>query len=250
MNTLIPPIPKPKNWSSLALFQKVRYYRTQLTPGHAPFVDKLEAKKIVKELLGDEIEVASVIRILEGPEDVHPTDMNRNWIIKATHGCGWNIFVDETSNVNQCIRLLKSWNKVFNNGIEVQYKYITPRFFIEEKIKDRWLDNGVINYKIRCIYGKAIPFITVTVEDKKNFYDFDWNLHQSPEIPFPIPKPEKFSKLIQIAETLSSPFEFVRMDFYINHEDKIYFSEYTFTPSNGVQVLPYEIEYKLGQSWV
>lgn len=246
----IPPIKKPKEWNSLALFEKIKIYRTKLTPNHSRFVDKLEAKKIVKELLGDEIKVAPLVRVLNNPEDVHPSDMKNNWIIKATHGCGWNIFLNEKTNRYRCIRLLKFWNKVYNDGIEVQYKYIPPRFFIEEKIKDRWLEDGIINYKVRCIYGKAIPFITVTVDDKKNFYDFEWNLHQSPQIPFSIPKPDQLSKLIEIAEKLSAPFEFVRMDFYINHENDIYFSEYTFTPSNGEQVLPYPIEYQLGKSWV
>jgi len=39
------------------------------------------------------------------------------------------------------------------------------------------------------------------------------------------------------------------MDFYINNEDKIYFSEYTFTPSNGVKVLSHDLEFILGKNW-
>jgi len=59
---MFPKIPKPQNWDSLDLYQKVRHYRSHLTPEHSRFVDKLEAKKIVKEILGDDIEVAKVIR--------------------------------------------------------------------------------------------------------------------------------------------------------------------------------------------
>ena len=72
----IPSIPKPKNWNSLALYQKVRHYRNHLTTEHARFVDKIEAKKIVKEILGDEIEVAKIIRILDSPNDLCDSDIN------------------------------------------------------------------------------------------------------------------------------------------------------------------------------
>lgn len=252
----IPSIPKPKNWDSLALYQKVRHYRNYLTPEHARFVDKIEAKKIVKEILGDEIEVAKIIRILNDPNDLHESDINidKDVFIKASHGSGWNIHVnkgDNRNNLNKYKKLLYSWNKVYNNGDgeEIQYTYIKPRFFIEEAVKDKIIDKDVINYKFRCIYGKAIPFITVTVGKNKNFYDFEWNLINKPEILFSIPKPLCLNKLIYCAETLAKPFEFVRMDFYINNEDKIYFSEYTFTPSNGVRVLSHDLEFILGKSW-
>ncbi len=257
---MFPKIPKPQNWDSLALYQKVRHYRSHLTPEHSRFVDKLEAKKIVKEILGDDIEVAKVIRVLDNPNDLKPADLNeqKNVFIKATHGSGWNIFIDNINNkinhikkIEEYKKLLQSWNKVYNNGDgeEIQYRYIRPRFFIEEMVKDKILEKDVINYKFRCINGKVIPFITVTVGKMKNFYNFDWILLNKPEIPFNIPKPVHLNKLIYCAEKLSSPFEFVRMDFYISNEDKIYFSEYTFTPSNGVRVLSHDLEYTLGKSW-
>lgn len=259
MSFNIPNIPimiKPKYWDSLALYQKVRYYRNYLTPHHSLFVDKIEAKNIVKEILGNDIEVAKIIRILDGPNDILESDINtdRNILIKACHGSGWNIYInkgDNRKNINKYKSLLYSWNKIYNNGDgeEVQYKYIKPRFFIEEAVKDKILEKDVINYKFRCIHGKAIPFITVTVGNKKNFYDFEWNLINKPEILFNIPKPNCIEKLIYCAETLAKPFEFVRMDFYINNEDKIYFSEYTFTPSNGVRVLSHDLELILGKNW-
>jgi len=237
----------------------VRHYRNYLNSNYAPFVDKIESKKIVKEILRDEIEVAKVIRILDNPEDIIESDvtnLQNSVYIKATHGSGWNIFIDKELDHSQKIeeykKLLKSWNKVYNNGDgeEKQYTYIKPRFFIEEIVKDKILEKDVINYKFRCINGKTIPFITVTIGKLKNFYNFNWILLINPEIPFNIPKPSNLNKLIYFAEKLSSPFEFVIMDFYINDEDKIYFSEYTFTPSNGVRVLSHDLEFLLGKSWI
>jgi hypothetical protein len=55
--------------------------------------------------------------------------------------------------------------------------------------------------------------------------------------------------LIEAASMLSKPFEYVRMDFYIA-TGGVYFSEFTFTPKNGVSRLPDEIELELGKSWL
>jgi len=72
-----------------------------------------------------------------------------------------------------------------------------------------------------------------------------------PEIPHYIQKPKNFDKMISLAEKLSSPFEYVRIDFYITDEDdKIYFSEYTFTPNNGLKSLSYDQEMLLGKDWI
>lgn len=82
---------RPANWSSLPLYKKVAIYQKYLGPLHAPFVDKLTAKKIVKSICGDEIEVARVVRILQSPQDLRDSDLQPNYLIKAAHGSKWNI---------------------------------------------------------------------------------------------------------------------------------------------------------------
>ena len=51
------------------------------------------------------------------------------------------------------------------------------------------------------------------------------------------------------AEILSKPFEFVRIDFFIDRKNDIYFSEFTFTPLGGKKYYSDEIELKLGKLW-
>jgi hypothetical protein len=78
----------------------MRYLNAQ----HAPYVDKLEAKRIVEETFSktcDKIKVAKVIRVLESPEDLRESDLDPKHIIKATHGSGWNIFVKSSSNLEE-----------------------------------------------------------------------------------------------------------------------------------------------------
>ena len=59
-----------------------------------------------------------------------------------------------------------------------------------------------------------------------------------------------FLVLKNISTILSAPFEFVRMDFYIDIEDKIYLSEYTFTPAAGFQYYSCKVEKELGKIWI
>ena len=47
-----------------------------------------------------------------------------------------------------------------------------------------------------------------------------------------IPKPANWDEMVKIAEDLASPFPFVRVDLY-NINERIYFSELTFTPAKG-----------------
>lgn len=47
------------------------------------------------------------------------------------------------------------------------------------------------------------------------------------------PKPKKLKEMLQLAKEMSSPFSYVRVDFYIIKGD-IYFGELTFTPDNGI----------------
>ena len=104
--------PPPSIWNRLPLFQKIKEYQKQLTSAISPYVDKLQAKTIVKNICGDDIHVTNVIRILESPSDFQETDINPLHIIKASHGCGWNISMTEETNVSQVRQQLESWNHV------------------------------------------------------------------------------------------------------------------------------------------
>lgn len=139
----------------------------------------------------------------------------------------------------------------------MQYKYVQKRFFIEERLSVPFL-----NVKVRCIHGRAIPFITVTNGSDEfgrgtNFYDFEWNPLRPLEIGKPIPKPGKLEEIVKMAEELSAPFDFVRIDFYVENGDEnengnrnVWFSEYTFTPSAGAQILSMEQEMHFGRLWL
>jgi hypothetical protein len=245
-------VKKPYFWNSLALYQKIKYYGENMNQHYSKYVDKLEAKEIVKHVCPD-LKTTTVIKILDDPYDINVDDLLDNRIIKSSHGSGWNIVISNETKANVPLihNTLKDWNKVYSFK-EKQYAFIKPRFFIEDVIDDKYYgkNGNAIVYMIRCIYGKPItvsPFLKNTHQISN--YDINWNLIYKNELPH-IEKPVHFDKMLKYAELLSSPFEFVRIDFHVDKNDDIYFSEFTFTPRAGMAVFSHEIEKKLGILWI
>ena len=239
---------KPNNWSDLPLYKKISYYKMQLNDNYSKYIDKIEAKNIVKNLLKKEIAVATVIRVLEDSTDFKLEDFNDTHILKSSHGSGWNIDLN-CRDIVRVKNLLIGWNKKYTLYNEIQYSYLEPRFFIEEKVTDKFMGEtgNAATFMFRCIHGKAVTF-SIKIFDKINSYDIDRNLLKPQELYITIPD-EIFEKMKTNAEILAEQFEFVRIDFYLGKNNDIYFSEFTFTPLAGRQYFSNEIEAKLGKLW-
>lgn len=238
---------KPPNWSSMPFFSKIGYYKNVLDERVVPYVDKIEAKKIVKALHED-ISVAKIVRILKNPNDFNQNDINPKYIVKSAHGSGWNINITEQTKVQDVVKSLQKWNTTYEGIKEKQYKYIKPRFYIEEKV-DGPKGGQALVYMFRCINGSPVTIGVKCAKRKvQNSYDIEWNPIM-PENLEGIERPNRLDKMLTLAAKLSEPFEFVRIDFYYVNE-KIYFSEFTFTPAGGKQVLPLELEIQFGKLWL
>ena len=232
--------PKPENWDTLPLYEKSRIYGMQLGDKEAFYSDKLAIKDIMN------IKIAPIVKVLSNINDISSKDINPNHILKATHGSGWNIDLAGVKNIALIKEKLKLWNRPYNVLKEPHYKYIRPRFIIEEKLKDKNHPNYLIAYRFRCIRGVPIA-IRVSVEDKLYDYFPDWSpMKDNPEPN--LARPEELEEMLKIAENLSNPFEFVRIDLYLTI-DGIYFSEYTFTPNCYEQIYYDSIEIELGKLW-
>lgn len=264
MASIIPPQKKPKNWTRLPLYKKVQIYQQFLGKFHAPFVDKLIAKQIVTKVCCGEILVAPVIRILSSPNDLRPEDLHPNSIIKAAHASKWNLNLKDKCSpekIPSMVQKLHQWNRTYSPGLEKQYQHIQPRFFIEEKIIDKYAhcyneigekSDDAIVYMFRCIYGKVVS-ISARLGERRNDYNPHWEVIGGFDMPFiKNPDADLLQRMIRNAEKLSAPFEFVRMDFYMGPGDDhpIYFSEFTFSPTCGLPTLPGNLEYTLAKSWI
>lgn len=167
----------------------------------------------------------------------------RRFVLKGTHGCGINIICTDKNELDiERARLqLDEWLKIDFSKIagEMHYAMITPRIICEEFL-DGLSGKRPIDYKISCFNGKAGYVLVASDRDetghtnKYDYYDLNWN--KMPYIKSSInsdrytPKPASLDEMIEIAEALSKPFPFVRMDFY-DIKGKAMLGEMTFTPA-------------------
>lgn len=208
---------------------------------YSKYVDKYEVRNYIKETIGDRY-LINLLNIYESTDEINYEELPNRFVLKGTHGCGYNIIIKDKSLINKeeiknkFAKWLKEDYSVLSK--EIQYKSIKPRIVCEEYIEDK--EGELIDYKIYCFSGKA-EFIQVISNRKSNmcqdFYDLNWNKLdlRADETPSKvnIKKPEKLEEMIRISEKLSNEFPFVRVDLYYV-DNKIYFGELTFTPKGGM----------------
>lgn len=122
--------------------------------------------------------------------------------------------------------------------------------------------SGLLDYKCYCFNGEP-KFLYIGYANMKDgkkhdllsFFDLDLNptpfyRTDHEPLPFEAQKPEKFDKMIEIAQKLSNGIPFLRVDLY-SIQSQIYFSELTFYPGSGFGPFsPPEWERKIGDMLV
>jgi len=233
----------------MPMFEKIAYFKHHIGPEYIPYLDKLQAKEVAQRTCPS-VKCAKVVRVLEGPEDIRSEDLQKPHLLKAVHGCGWNIPLHDkqAADIPVLQAQLKQWNQAYVGNEEPQYKHLTPRFFIEEYVEERGTGKhpSAAVIFIRCIHGEPVT-ISIKRGTKQNSYDVTWKPVKPLELPA-IPKPDTLSEMLEIARTLSKPFECVRIDLY-EGIDGYYFSEFTFTPTGGYRFFSMEKERELGKLW-
>ena len=114
--------------------------------------DKILLHEYSKQKLGKDI-CNKIIKIYNSSNEINFDELSDKFVLKTNHGSGYNIIVDNKTNLNQdkAKKQLDKWMKIdygeFNN--EFYYSYIKRKIFIEE-----FLGNSLKNYKFMCYYGK------------------------------------------------------------------------------------------------
>lgn len=118
-------------------------------------------------------------------------------------------------------------------------------------------ETGLLDYKFYCFQGSPeFLYISQGMENHKtakiSFVTKDWQKADFGRSDYrgfeKLPKrPEKFEKMLKLAEKLSKGVPFLRVDLYeIN--GRIYFSELTFSPCSGFMPFePIEADYEVGK---
>ena len=201
-----------------------------------------------------------LLGVYKNGSDIDFDSLPERFVLKCTHGCGYNIICRSKKNLDiEATKLqLNNWMKMNYSKVsgEIHYSLIKPHIICERYIDDLATDLP-IDYKVYCFDGKAHCTMVCTERSSSNgpifdIYDREWKdtLPYNSKCFFPdknIPKPGAYEEIIEAAECLSKPFPFVRIDFY-SINSKAIIGEMTFTPNGCVDPrYPLETQYELGK---
>jgi len=206
-------------------------------------VDKYLARDYVAEKVSDDI-LVPLIDVYEDADEVKFDELPESFVLKATHGSGWNIICRSKSDLDfsESRTTMSNWlnRNFFDVGREWAYREIQPRVVCETFLKEADGEPPT-DYKFFCFGGEPC-FIQADFDrfqgHRRNLYDTDWNLLpcslEYETDPNPHPAPALLTELLEVARKLSEDFPFVRVDLYAN-DGKVYFGELTFYPGKGVE---------------
>ena len=213
---------------------------------HDPLMEVCADKYLVRDWVkckGYSSILNDVYAVYDHESELNLNDLPDKFVIKATHGSGWNLVVKDKNSVNWFVwrKIFKSWLKgeIYWAGREWVYKSLKPRLICEKFLVDS--SNDLMDFKFHCFNGE-VHFIQVnqgrgTQDPIQNFYDLDWSVVPfGKDIDFKsdvnIPPPFQLEQMTEIAKDLSSHFPYARIDFY-EVDKKIIFGEITFFPAGG-----------------
>jgi len=222
-------------------------YRNPLLP---LCVDKYDVRGFVAERIGEEY-LNSIIGVYDRVEDIDWGKMPNRFVLKATHGSGWNLICKDKSSfdISHANKTMRRWLKrdFSLNGREWQYHEIKPRIICETYLEDGSAE-GLMDYKMFTFNG-VCKYIWVDYyktdagkglkQHLRNIYDENWIFQPNKRHLFPngkgddVAKPKCLKEMISLASKLSVDFPLCRVDFYVLDNKKPIFGELTFSPANG-----------------
>lgn len=247
-----PNLEQPTNFSEKLQWLKLNY--------HNPLQTICADKYLVRDYLskkGYDAILSKVICTVDSVEKLDIKSLPDKFVIKATHGSGWNLICTDKKKINWFWwkKIMNIWlhNNIFWPGRECPYKNMKPRLLVEEFMTDK--SGQLMDYKFFCFNGKA-KFVQAnkgrdTINHAQNFYDLNWQIlpfgkDLKPRPDITIDAPICLNQMIEIAEDLAHEFPFVRVDFY-EVNGKVIFGELTFYPKSGLPDLnPPEYDEILG----
>jgi hypothetical protein len=241
--------PAQKPADDAPIYEKTRYLNyVDLSDTKIKCVDKVEVKKYVKEVAGDSLLFAKTLQILGDGRDpnsirnIDLTSLPRKFIIKRNNACQRMIFCwDKTKfDVEDAVKEVSGWGNTIPGlgSREYQYSLVKPLLFVEELLTDNPTDD-LTDYRFWCMNGRPL-FVAMNkgrgmggqiyVDTEFNKLDLFNRAHMPKDKNAqPYPKPSNFKDMVKMAEKLSKPFKFVRIDLY-SIKGKTYLGEFTFSP--------------------
>lgn len=248
-----PNLIEPKKFSELVQVRSLDF-----TPNiYSELTDKYKVRDWVLKKIGEEY-LVPLYQVFKKPDDIDFEALPNEFVLKCNHDSRSAIVCKDRDTLDKSDILFKITRSFIRNyyhqSLEAHYKNIKPVILCEKLLSDS--SGHLIDYKFHVFHNK-IELIQVDVDRsngiKRNIYDEDWN---SVDISIngvskgqSFKKPFNFELMKSIAITLSTNFDYVRVDLY-NVDGKIYFGEMTFTPGSGLSPIePISENERLGRLW-
>jgi hypothetical protein len=199
--------------------------------------DKHAAREYVRQRVGEHV-LPRLYWSTKNPADIPFDLLPVCFVVKATHGCGFNYLVPDKTRVDwadvmaKCARWLNS--NYYWSYRDWAYKHIEPRIIVEEFISDG-TGQSPLNYRI-FVFGGRVQLIQVDAGQRCDYYNRSWNrldLRGGREPIGGVPRPALLADLIDCAEALGAGLDFIRVDLYVT--TKVYFGEMNVYPRSGVK---------------
>jgi hypothetical protein len=235
-----PDLEDPKTWSEKIQWMKLFDH----DPLYVRCSDKYRMRDYVTETVGDRY-LVPLLGVYTDAREIDFDALPTGFVIKANHGCGWNLFIrdkktdlDRRAVVSRCNKWLAK--NYYVNHREWQYKQIVPRLVVEELMLDNE-GNVPADFKVHCFdHGRGDVVIGVDrgrfARHTRDHYDQHWNridlrfaFDQSEQ---GTERPELLEEMVALARQLAQPFRYVRVDLY-SLRARVYVGELTLTPGSG-----------------
>ena len=169
-----------------------------------------------------------LLAVYDRPEDIDWDALPERFAVKWNFGCGYNLICTEKSALDTAAaeKQLRAWGRepFWAYYSELQYRHVEKKLLVEEYIGSA---DGTLpeDYKFYCFHGRADCVMLCVGRDegwpKFYFFDRDFRLlrinrdSQAAPEGFTLPKPAGLDEAFAIADRLSKPFDFVRVDLYL-----------------------------------
>lgn len=251
----LPNLVKPRSFNEKVAVRKLR----PMPSWWSQVADKVGVRTYVAERVGEHV-LNEVYHVTDDPKTIDLTALPNRFVVKASHGSGWNLFVPDKHQITQaelhdrCAEWLSM--RYGRPTLEAHYEAIPPRILVERFLEDSTY--GIpLDFKFWVFHG-FVRFVQVDFDrfsgHTRTFFDAQWR-HQSWGVQKPLgpdlARPQLSDEMIEIAQRLAAGFDFVRVDLYSVNDEQIVFGELTLTPGSGRErFLPSkQVDFWVGSFW-
>lgn len=253
-----PSLLRPRSYNEKLVWRKL-YDRNPLL---ARVTDKWRVRGYVAERLGGEQAAQYLIpvrAVYESVDQIRAEDLSAPCVIKPTHSSGKVLLLPH--GLDRGIEAVRAECAPWLRGLpyrlrhhEWAYRHLTPRLVVESYLG---AERGCPppDYKFLIFHGR-----TAVVqlhcgrfgEYKRQEFCRDWTpVHETRDLPEDelAAMPENYARMVEVAETLAGPFDFIRVDMY-NIDGHLYIGELTCYPASGRRWFQsFEHDFALGAAW-